>query len=137
MLFFSATYDDEVMKFARAVVSDAAIIRLKREEESLDNIKQYYIVCKDQEDKFFALSNIYGAITIGQSMIFCQVSGHLLCIIAIMKWLAIFDLLRGYVLDCLDVPWCLFKLRSFISLMSIGLNPSHHRFLGLYDMMII
>lgn len=72
MLFFSATYDDEVMKFARAVVPDAAIIRLKREEESLDNIKQYYIVCKDQEDKFVALSNIYGAITIGQSMIFCH-----------------------------------------------------------------
>ena len=74
MLFFSATYDEDVMKFARAVVPDAAIIRLKREEESLDNIKQYYIVCKNQEEKFVALSNIYGAITIGQSMIFCQVS---------------------------------------------------------------
>jgi len=78
MLFFSATYDEEVMKFARAVVPDAVIIRLKREEESLDNIKQYYIVCKDQEEKFVALSNIYGAITIGQSMIFCHVSSVLL-----------------------------------------------------------
>jgi len=43
MLLFSATYDEEVMKFAKTVVPDPIIIRLRREEESLDKIKQYYV----------------------------------------------------------------------------------------------
>jgi len=74
LLLFSATYDDQVMRFAESVVHDAIIIKLKREEQSLDNIKQYYIECTSLEDKFSALSNIYGSISIGQSMIFCHVS---------------------------------------------------------------
>jgi len=73
MLLFSATYDEEVMKFATTVVPDPLIIRLRREEESLDNIKQFYVVCRDKEDKFQALSNMYGVLSIGQCIIFCQV----------------------------------------------------------------
>ncbi|XP_064610442.1 ATP-dependent RNA helicase DDX19A-like [Liolophura sinensis] len=72
MLLFSATYDAEVMKFAQAVVPNPVKIRLRREEESLDNIKQFYIECTSPEEKFKALSNIYGTISIGQSMIFCH-----------------------------------------------------------------
>ncbi|XP_033763574.1 ATP-dependent RNA helicase DDX19A-like isoform X2 [Pecten maximus] len=72
MLLFSATYDDDVMRFAQAVIpNNPVIIKLRREEQSLDNIKQYYIECTDKESKFQALSNIYGSISIGQSMIFC------------------------------------------------------------------
>ena len=70
---FSATYDEKVMKFAQAVVHDAMIIKLKREEESLDNIRQVYIECDSQDTKFLALSDIYGSISIGQSVIFCRV----------------------------------------------------------------
>jgi hypothetical protein len=62
------------MKFAQAVVTNPMIIRLKREEESLDTIGQYYIECRDQHDKFEALDNIYGSINISQTMIFCHVS---------------------------------------------------------------
>ena len=40
MLLFSATYDSSVMKFAEAVVPCPVTIRLRREEESLDNIRQ-------------------------------------------------------------------------------------------------
>ena len=74
MMFFSATYDEEVMDFAEAIVTNPVTIRLKREEESLDNIKQYYVMCKSQEDKYNAIANIYGVVTIGQAMIFCHVS---------------------------------------------------------------
>ncbi|XP_021339266.1 ATP-dependent RNA helicase DDX19A-like isoform X2 [Mizuhopecten yessoensis] len=72
MLLFSATYDDDVMRFAQAVIpNNPVVIKLRREEQSLDNIKQFYIECTDKESKFQALSNIYGSISIGQSMIFC------------------------------------------------------------------
>lgn len=86
MMFFSATYDQEVMEFAEMIVPDPIIIRLKKQEESLDNIKQYYIQCDTQEDKFTALSNIYGSISVGQAIIFCHVrSIHLISLIFIFK----------------------------------------------------
>ncbi|XP_038579499.1 ATP-dependent RNA helicase DDX19A [Micropterus salmoides] len=72
MLLFSATFEDSVWKFAEHVVPDPNIIRLKREEETLDTIKQFYVVCKEKEDKFTALCNLYGTLTIAQAMIFCH-----------------------------------------------------------------
>lgn len=45
LLLFSATYDQEVMQFAQTVIPDPIVIRLRKEEESLDNIKQFYINC--------------------------------------------------------------------------------------------
>lgn len=72
MMFFSATYDTAVMDFAEIIVPNPIIIRLLREEESLDNIKQYYVKCKNAEDKYKAICNIYGVITIGQAIIFCH-----------------------------------------------------------------
>ena len=74
ILLFSATYDDEAMRFAKTVVPDPIVIRLRREEESLDNIKQFYVVCRDQEDKQQALSNVCGVVSIGQCIVFCHVS---------------------------------------------------------------
>lgn len=76
MLLFSATFEDSVWRFAEQVVPDPNIIRLKREEETLDTIKQFYVVCKEKEDKFTALCNLYGSLTIAQAMIFCHVSRH-------------------------------------------------------------
>lgn len=72
MMLFSATYDTDVMNFAEAIVNNPVVIRLRREEESLNNIKQYYVWCKNEEEKYQAISNIYGTITIGQAMIFCR-----------------------------------------------------------------
>ena len=46
-VLFSATYSDEVMSFAKQVTPDPIIIRLKRNEESLDNIKQVCVLCGD------------------------------------------------------------------------------------------
>ncbi|GAB0091429.1 RNA helicase [Sergentomyia squamirostris] len=72
MMFFSATYEKEVMDFAEYIVEDPTIIRLKREQESLDNITQYYVHCRNQDDKYQAIQNIYGVITVGQAIIFCH-----------------------------------------------------------------
>ncbi|XP_076022935.1 ATP-dependent RNA helicase DDX19A [Genypterus blacodes] len=72
LLLFSATFDDSVWKFAERVVPEPNIIRLKREEETLDNIKQFYVVCKEKEDKFTALCNLYGVLTIAQAVVFCH-----------------------------------------------------------------
>merc|ERR1719430_2222915 len=60
------------MNFAENIISDPVIIRLRREEESIDNIGQYWVDCASAEAKYIAISNIYGVVTIGQAMIFCQ-----------------------------------------------------------------
>uniref|UniRef100_A0A8C5AFQ7 RNA helicase n=1 Tax=Gadus morhua TaxID=8049 RepID=A0A8C5AFQ7_GADMO len=72
MLLFSATFEESVWNFAKRIVPDPNIIKLKREEETLDTIKQYYVQCTSKEEKFQALCNIYGAITIAQAMVFCH-----------------------------------------------------------------
>lgn len=72
MMLFSATYDQQVMQFAERVIKDAVVIKLKRQEESLDNIRQIYIQCQNEQEKYESLSTIYGVISVAQAMIFCQ-----------------------------------------------------------------
>ncbi|XP_078064172.1 ATP-dependent RNA helicase DDX19A-like [Mustelus asterias] len=72
LLLFSATFEDPVLKFAKKIVTDPNIIKLAREQLTLENIKQYYVLCTEDEDKYQALVNIYTAITIAQAIIFCQ-----------------------------------------------------------------
>lgn len=72
LLLFSATYDEEVMNFAEMIVPNAVVIKLKREDESLENIMQYYVQCGNEDEKYSALANIFGTISIGQTFIFCH-----------------------------------------------------------------
>lgn len=72
MMLFSATYDKEVMDFAEMIISNPVVIRLRKEEESLENIKQFYVLCTDQDEKFKAITNIYGVLAIGQTIVFCH-----------------------------------------------------------------
>lgn len=60
------------MNFAETIIPNALIIQLKREEESLENISQYYVKCQNESEKYNALANIFGTISIGQTFIFCQ-----------------------------------------------------------------
>ena len=50
------------------------MLQLKRSEESLSNIKQYFVWCHGEEGKFVALANLYGVLTVGQCIVFCHVS---------------------------------------------------------------
>ncbi|CAN2388106.1 DEAD (Asp-Glu-Ala-Asp) box helicase 25 [Pristimantis euphronides] len=72
MLLFSATFEESVWCFAERVVPDPNIIKLKKEELTLKNIRQFYDFCENKEAKLKALSNMYGSITIAQAIIFCQ-----------------------------------------------------------------
>jgi len=70
-LLFSATFKDSVHAFANRVVPQPVVnIRLKRKDLTWDTIQQLYIDCKSQEKKFQVLSDIYGYLSVGQSIIF-------------------------------------------------------------------
>ena len=51
ILFFSATFDEKCFKFIKLFYENAHVIELKKEELTLDNVKQYYQECKDEDDK--------------------------------------------------------------------------------------
>ncbi|XP_069473389.1 ATP-dependent RNA helicase DDX25 isoform X2 [Ambystoma mexicanum] len=72
MLLFSATFEDSVWQFAERIIPDPNIIRLRKEELTLQNIRQFYDPCAHKEQKYKALCNLYGSITIAQAIIFCQ-----------------------------------------------------------------
>ncbi|XP_042901383.1 DEAD-box helicase Dbp80 isoform X2 [Parasteatoda tepidariorum] len=72
MMLFSATYSSDVMSFAEMIITEPIIMQLKREQWTLENVKQFYVMCYTNEGKYSALSNIYGSISIGQTIIFCR-----------------------------------------------------------------
>lgn len=73
ILLFSATFDDATRKFAKVVAPNAVEIMVKTEELSLDGIKQYFMDCRDEADKYKALTEIFSLLEIGQSIIFVHV----------------------------------------------------------------
>jgi len=74
IILFSATFPDHVRTFASKFAPNANKIELPKEELSVDNIRQFYMDCKNEEHKYDILVSLYQLLTIGQSIIFCQVS---------------------------------------------------------------
>lgn len=67
MLLFSATFNDTVKDFVSRVVKDANHLFVKKEELSLDSVKQFKVYCPDElakiaiiKDKIFELGQKWG-----------------------------------------------------------------------------
>ncbi|CAA7266840.1 unnamed protein product [Cyclocybe aegerita] len=72
IILFSATFPDNVRSFASKFAPNANKIELQKEELSVDNIRQFYMDCRNEEHKYDILVSLYQLLTIGQSIIFCQ-----------------------------------------------------------------
>ncbi|GAA5807899.1 RNA helicase required for poly(A+) mRNA export [Mucor flavus] len=72
IVLFSATFPEHVRKFATRFAPEANEISLKREDLSVDAIKQLYMDCDSEEHKYETLCNIYDLLTVSQSIIFCK-----------------------------------------------------------------
>ncbi|KLO07630.1 DEAD-domain-containing protein [Schizopora paradoxa] len=72
IVLFSATFPDRVRTFASRFAPNANKIELKKEELSVEGIKQFYMDCKDEESKYEILVQIYNLLTVGQSIIFAK-----------------------------------------------------------------
>lgn len=73
ILLFSATFPDHVRSFASKFAPGSNKIELQKEELSVTGIRQFYMDCKNEEHKYDILVRLYALLTIGQSIIFCQV----------------------------------------------------------------
>lgn len=79
MVLFSATFPAHVHRYAGKFAPSANEITLQHEELTVEGIKQLYLDCSDEEDKFATLVKLYGLLTVGSSIIFVRVS-RLCCV---------------------------------------------------------
>ncbi|KAI1706723.1 DEAD/DEAH box helicase domain-containing protein [Ditylenchus destructor] len=70
-MLFSATYSDRVFEFAEQLIADPVIITIRRQDQSLPYIRQYYIRCKGRDDKYKSIVALYQSLTVASSIIFC------------------------------------------------------------------
>ena len=62
-------------RYASKFAPAANEITLQHEELTVEGIKQLYIDCSNDEDKYKTLVSLYGLLTVGSSIIFVKVSG--------------------------------------------------------------
>lgn len=72
LVLFSATFPTEVRAYAEKFVPNANSLELKQEELNVDGIKQLYMDCDGEQNKFEVLCELYGLLTIGSSIIFVR-----------------------------------------------------------------
>lgn len=71
-VLFSATFPPQVLRFASVFAPQANEITLEVEKLTVKGIKQMYLDCNSDEDKYNALVKFYGLMTIASSIIFVK-----------------------------------------------------------------
>uniref|UniRef100_A0A8C3QIZ5 RNA helicase n=1 Tax=Cyanoderma ruficeps TaxID=181631 RepID=A0A8C3QIZ5_9PASS len=72
VLLFSATYKEPVRAFAERIIPDPIVIKLREEELTLSNIRQYFMVCQTSDEQALRCpSPIGNRGTVGLSLSLC------------------------------------------------------------------
>ena len=71
-VLFSATFPPKVLQFANQFAPNANEITLEVEKLTVKGIKQMYLDCNSDEEKYNALVKFYGLMTIASSIIFVR-----------------------------------------------------------------
>uniref|UniRef100_A0A1I7YHF7 Helicase C-terminal domain-containing protein n=1 Tax=Steinernema glaseri TaxID=37863 RepID=A0A1I7YHF7_9BILA len=93
-MLFSATYTEELIKYAETIVKDAYLLTLQKKEQNVPYIRQFVVPCADRMAKFRTVVNLFRGITISTSIIFCHTKSS-------VDWLAAQMGERGYVVGVL------------------------------------
>jgi ATP-dependent RNA helicase DDX19/DBP5 len=72
-ILFSATFPDQVIKYAQMFAPNANQMTLRHEDLTVEGIKQIYLDCDSDAAKYDVLVRFYGLLTIGSSIIFVKV----------------------------------------------------------------
>jgi translation initiation factor 4A len=69
---FSATMPEEVLEISKRFMRDPIKILVKREQVTLEGIKQFYVFVEKEQWKFETLCDLYDTLTITQAIIYCN-----------------------------------------------------------------
>lgn len=72
VVLLSATMPSDVLEVTKKFMRDPIRILVKRDELTLEGIKQFYIAVEKEEWKLDTLSDLYETVTITQAVIFCN-----------------------------------------------------------------
>jgi ATP-dependent RNA helicase len=72
VVLMSATLPQSVLDITRKFMNDPVRILVKRDELTLEGIKQFFIAVEKEEWKFDTLCDLYDTLTITQAVIFCN-----------------------------------------------------------------
>ncbi|MCJ1238982.1 RNA helicase required for poly(A+) mRNA export [Varicellaria rhodocarpa] len=72
LVLFSATFPEKVITYAEKFAPAANQITLRHEELTVEGIKQLYMDCSSEEEKYKVLVKLYGLMTVGSSIIFVK-----------------------------------------------------------------
>lgn len=69
---FSATLPDHISHIIDKIMRNPIKIIVQKEQLSLEGIKQYYVACDDDRQKYEILKNIFSNISVSQCIIYCN-----------------------------------------------------------------
>lgn len=72
VVLVSATMTREVLDMTKKFMNDPIRILVKRDELTLEGIKQFFVAVEKEQWKFDTLCDLYDALTITQAVIFCN-----------------------------------------------------------------
>jgi ATP-dependent RNA helicase len=72
VVLVSATLPHEILEMTSKFMSDPIRILVKRDELTLEGIKQFFVAVEREEWKFDTLCDLYDTLTITQAVIFCN-----------------------------------------------------------------
>jgi ATP-dependent RNA helicase len=72
VVLVSATLTNDVLAMTKKFMSDPIRILVKRDELTLEGIKQFFVAVEKEEWKFDTLCDLYDTLTITQAVIFCN-----------------------------------------------------------------
>ncbi|XP_057963476.1 eukaryotic initiation factor 4A-3 [Malania oleifera] len=72
VVLISATLPNEILEITNKFMTDPVRILVKRDELTLEGIKQFFVAVEREEWKFDTLCDLYDTLTITQAVIFCN-----------------------------------------------------------------
>lgn len=72
VILLSATMPAEVLEVTKRFMREPIRILVKKEELTLEGIKQFFVLIEREEWKFDTLCDLYETLTITQAVIFCN-----------------------------------------------------------------
>ena len=107
VVLLSATMPADVLEVTKKFMRDPIKILVKRDELTLEGIKQFYIAVEKEEWKLDTLCDLYETVTITQAVIFCNTRRK-------VDWLTEKMHSREFTVSAMVSIWCLFAINKML-----------------------
>ncbi|CBZ28524.1 putative DEAD box RNA helicase [Leishmania mexicana MHOM/GT/2001/U1103] len=72
IILVSATLPADVLEMTEKFMTEPASILVKRDEITVDSVKQYFVSVDEEKNKFDVLMELYDSLTIAHAVVFCN-----------------------------------------------------------------